>query len=256
MTLHAESGNALPPSAVDRLIVALDLPTARAALRMADQLRGAAGAFKVGLELFSREGPAVVRQLVEEGAKVFLDLKLHDIPNTVQAAAREAATLGAAMLDVHAAGGRKMMEAALEGARSNPSRVPVPKVLAVTLLTSLAFADLEEIGMAGGPDEVVVQLARLAQKAGLDGVVASPEEAKGLRRVCGADFILVTPGIRPAGSPAADQSRHATPGEAIRAGADYLVVGRPIIRAENPRRAAEAVLAEIAEALTNLGAKL
>ncbi len=236
----------------DRLIVALDLPSADAAARLAEPLRGRVGFFKVGLELFSAEGPLLARYLIAQGEKVFLDLKFHDIPNTVRAGAREAAELGVQMLNVHALGGRKMMEAALEGVRlagSGTSGTPRPLVLAVTVLTSLAGEDLDELGLAGNtPEDAVVRLARLAQKAGLDGVVASPREVAALRRACGPRFVIVTPGIRPAASSSYDQSRIATPETAIRAGADYLVVGRPITGAPDARAAVDAIVGEMERA--------
>ena len=253
----------------DKLIVALDLPNGNAATRMAERLQGHAGMFKVGSELFTAEGPVPVRYLVTTGQRVFLDLKFHDIPNTVRAAAREAAELGVSMVNVHASGGRKMMEAALEGVRSalhHPVRGSAgiavgdearPRVLAVTILTSLASQDLEELGISGTPVEAVLRLARLAQSAGLDGVVASPREISAIRQACGPGFLIVTPGIRPAsalhsvsrrmpGSAATDdQARIATPASAIAAGADYLVVGRPITGAPDPVAAADAIVAEM-----------
>ena len=234
--------------AQDQLIVALDLPSADAATRMAEKLRGHVGMFKVGSELFTAEGPVLVHYLVATGKKVFLDLKFHDIPNTVRAAAREAAQLGVRMLNVHASGGRKMMEAAREGAREGAPDGKMPLVLAVTVLTSLESRDLEELGISGTPEEAVVRLARLAQKAGLDGVVASPREIAAIRRACGPGFVIVTPGIRPATSASNDQARIATPHKAIQAGADYLVVGRPITGAPDPAAAAEAIAREMEKA--------
>jgi len=239
-------------AAQDKLIVALDLPSAGAATRLAEKLHGHVGMFKVGSELFTAEGPVVARYLLASGEKVFLDLKFHDIPNTVRAAARQAAQFGVNMLNVHASGGRKVMEAALEGVRSVGSergRVARPLVLAVTLLTSLGSKDLEEMGWAGTPQEVVTRLARLAQTTGLDGVVASPQEIAAIRHACGPDFVIVTPGIRPAASASNDQSRTGTPESAIRAGADYLVVGRPITEAPDPLAAADAIVAEMEKAL-------
>ena len=239
-------------SARDKLIVALDVPSAEAGLRLVEPLRGLVGMFKVGLENFTAEGPVLARFLVTVREKVFLDLKLHDIPNTARAAARQAAQLGVSMFNVHASGGRKMMAAALAGAqegsagRSGGSR---PLVLAVTLLTSLTGEDLGELGISGSPEEAVVRLALLARQAGLDGVVASPREVAALRRALGPGFVIVTPGIRPAGAAANDQARIATPESAIRAGADYLVVGRPITEAPDPAAAAEAVVREIQKAL-------
>ena len=257
----------------DKLIVALDLPSGNAATRMAERLRGHAGMFKVGSELFTAEGPVPVRYLVTTGHRVFLDLKFHDIPNTVRAAAREAAELGVSMVNVHASGGRKMMEAALEGARSvlyqsvqgsalqsvggrmqGSAGIVVgdearPRVLAVTILTSLENQDLEELGISGTPVEAVVRLARLAQSAGLDGVVASPREISAIRQACGPGFLIVTPGIRPASAATNDQARIATPASAIAAGADYLVVGRPITGAPDPVAAADAIVAEMESSL-------
>jgi orotidine-5'-phosphate decarboxylase len=215
---------------------------------MAEQLRGQAGLFKVGLELFSAEGPALVRELVRLGAGVFLDLKFHDIPNTVRGAAREAARLGVTLLDVHASGGRPMMQAALEGVREGASGPKAPLMLGVTILTSLAADDLAEIGWNDSPENSVIRLARLAHSAGLGGVVASPREAAAIRRALGPAFVIVTPGIRPA-TATDDQARVSTPEAAIRAGADYLVVGRPITQAPDPPAAAEAILDEIARAL-------
>ena len=232
----------------DKLIVALDLPSADAATRLAGKLHGHAGMFKVGSELFTAEGPVLVRYLAAAGEKVFLDLKFHDIPNTVRAAAREAALAGASMLNVHALGGLKMMEAALEGARVADGKPLRPLVLAVTLLTSLERADLQDLGVTGSPEDVVVRLARLAQRAGLDGVVTSAREIVAVRAACRPRFIIVTPGIRPTSAAAHDQARIATPALAIEAGADYLVVGRPITEAPDPVAAAEAIVAEMERA--------
>ena len=235
-------------SAREKLIVALDVSSAEAGLRLAKQLRGHAGMFKVGLENFAAEGPVLPRFLVATCEKVFLDLKLHDIPNTVRAAARAAAQLGVNMFNAHSSGGRKMMEAALQGAvegsESRQDRVR-PRVLAVTVLTSLTEEALHELGISGSAEEVVVRLARLAREAGLDGVVASAQEITAIRRALGPDFLIVTPGIRPANAAGDDQARIATPGAAIRAGADYLVVGRPITGAADPAAAADAIVAEM-----------
>ena len=231
----------------EKLIVALDLPNGNAATRLAETLEGHVGMFKVGSELFTAEGPVAVRYLVNTGHRVFLDLKFHDIPNTVRAAAREAAELGVSLMNVHASGGRKMMEAALEGVRSASAlgSEPRTKVLAVTALTSLESQDLDELGISGTPLEAVVRLARLAQSAGLDGVVASPREISALRQTCGPGFLIVTPGIRPASAAANDQARIATPASAIAAGTDYLVVGRPITAAPDPAAAADAIVNEM-----------
>ena len=236
----------------DKLIVALDVSSAEAGAELAMKLDGHVGAFKVGLENFSAEGPVLARFLTSRGAMVFLDLKFHDIPNTVRAAAREAAALGVAMLNVHASGGRKMMEAAREGAELGArqvSGVKRPLVLAVTVLTSLGQDDLSSMGIAGTAEEVVVRLARMAREAGLDGVVASPREVVALRRELGPDFVIVTPGIRPTSSDLNDQVRIATPASAIQAGASYLVVGRPITGAADPAAAADQIVVEIERAL-------
>jgi orotidine-5'-phosphate decarboxylase len=236
------------PSARSRLIVALDLPSADAAARMAEKLHGHAGMFKVGFELFSAEGPVLPRYLAARGEGVFLDLKFHDIPNTVLAAAREAAHLGVRMFNVHASGGLKMMEAARDGAKEAASAGKRPMVLAVTVLTSLTSDDLRLVGLEGTPEEAVVRLAKLAQTAGLDGVVASARETRAIRRACGPDFVIVTPGIRPAFSQAQDQARVSTPADAIGAGANYLVVGRPITGAHDPAAAADIIVAEMEQA--------
>ena len=232
----------------DKLIVALDFNTAETAAQMTDKLRGHAGMFKVGMEAFTAEGPMLARYLIDSGEKVFLDLKFLDIPNTVRGACRSAARIGVSLLNVHALGGRKMLRAALEGATEGASdKRPRPLVLAVTILTSLAADDLEELGIAGPPESAVLRMARLAQSEGLDGVVTSAKEVTALRRECGPDFVIVTPGIRPVGAAANDQSRTATPQAALAAGADYLVIGRPITAAPDPAAAAEAILEEMQE---------
>jgi len=219
---------------------------------MAEKLRGHVGMLKVGLELFTAEGPVLARYLVGRGEKVFLDLKFHDIPNTVRAAAREAAQFGVSILNVHASGGRKMMEAALEGAQEGARRTgrSRPLVVGVTVLTSLASEDLDEVGIGGGAEEAVVRLARLVRDAGLDGVVTSPQETAVLRRALGPGFVIITPGIRPAIPQGGtdDQARIATPGSAVQAGADFLVVGRPITGAADPAAAADAIVAEMEKA--------
>ena len=236
----------------EKIIVALDVASADAALCVAQKLHGHVGMFKVGKELFTAAGPAVVRQLEEGGNEVFLDLKYHDIPNTVRGAAQAAGMLGASLLTVHASGGSKMMEAAVEGvraaARMRGATRPT-RVLAVTALTSLRAEDLAEVGFQGALEEVVLRLARLAQLAGADGVISSSREIAAIRRVCGPQFLIVTPGIRPAAGAADDQARTATPESAIRAGADYLVIGRPITGAADPAAAADAIAAQMEEAV-------
>jgi orotidine-5'-phosphate decarboxylase len=230
----------------ERLIVALDVENAADALEMVQAIGDSAGVFKVGKQLFTAEGPDLIRQLVSRRHKVFLDLKFHDIPNTVAAAVRSAAGLGVHMLTVHASGGRKMLVAAAEAAQASPSR---PIVLAVTVLTSMTDSDLSEVGISRPAAEQVALLARLAKDAGCGGLVCSPWEAQALRRLVGTEMALVTPGVRPAGSDKGDQARVATPADAIRAGASHVVVGRPITVAADPGQAAKAILQEIESAL-------
>lgn len=226
----------------DRLIVALDVFSTAEAQKIVRALGAAVSTYKVGNQLFTAEGPGVVRELVGSGKKVFLDLKFHDIPNTVAGGLRSAAALGVSMLTVHAAGGSAMLRAAVEAARQAPKP---PIILAVTVLTSLSDADLQEIGVAGGTRGHALVLATLAQNCGCNGVVVSPHEARLIRQDLGAGFVIVTPGIRPAGAEKGDQSRVNTPAGAIAAGADYLVVGRPITEAADPRRATEEIVSEI-----------
>ncbi len=196
------------------------------------------------MQLYTAQGPSVVRDLVGSGKSVFLDLKYHDIPNTVASAVREAAQLGVCMLTVHAAGGAKMLSAAVESASSNPNLM----ILAVTVLTSLGDNDLEQIGMRGKAEENVLRMAELAASSGCQGIVASAREAPILRSRLGSSVAIVTPGVRPAGAAIGDQARIATPADAIRAGADYIVVGRPITHAADPAQAAGQILGEITQA--------
>lgn len=226
----------------DRLIVALDVASATEAQRLVASIGDNAAIYKIGKQLFTSEGPGLVRELVSSGRAVFLDLKYHDIPNTVASAVRAAADLKIQMLTVHASGGSKMLSAAAEAAAASPAK---PLVLAVTVLTSMADQDLAEVGIGGTAYDQVVRLAKLAQKAGVGGVVASPSELKALRQAVGQGMKIVTPGVRPAGSDKGDQARVATPAEAIANGADYIVVGRPITAAADPDAAAKAILAEI-----------
>ena len=205
-------------------------------------MRGVVGGFKVGSRLFTAHGPAFVEELVAKGDRVFLDLKFHDIPNTVGAAVRSAAELGVSMLTVHASGGTQMLKAAVEAARQSAGK---PMILAVTVLTSLGDADLQEIGVAGNVLSQVLRLGALARSAGCGGLVASAHEARELRGELGDGFEIVTPGVRPAGAAVGDQARVLTPAAAIQAGATRLVVGRPITEASNPAQAAREILAEI-----------
>ena len=229
----------------DRLIVALDVPGATQTRQIVQAIGDAATTYKVGKQLFTAEGPQVVRDLVASGRKVFLDLKYHDIPNTVAAAVRTAAELGVSMLTVHASGGSKMLKAAVEAASQSPTK---PMVLAVTVLTSLSDSDLQELGIAGNVLSQVLRLGALARAAGCGGLVASAQEARELRKALGDGFAIVTPGVRPAGAAAGDQVRVVTPKDAIAAGATYLVVGRPILEAPDPAKAAQHIGDEIAAA--------
>jgi orotidine-5'-phosphate decarboxylase len=225
------------------LIVALDVPDRNAALKAVEKLSGHVGLFKIGLELFTREGPRLVEEIRDRGEKIFLDLKLHDIPNTVKGAVRSVCTLGVQMLTVHASGGPKMLEAACQEAQS--ASAP-PLILAVTALTSLSDADIQNLGITGTAEQWVEKLARIASESGIRGVVASAKELPMLRAKFADKLQFVIPGIRPAGAALQDQSRAVTPGEAIQSGANYIVVGRPILQAPNPAAAADAIVAEIA----------
>jgi orotidine-5'-phosphate decarboxylase len=237
---------------VDKLLVALDVDTGARALELVTALRPVAGGFKVGSRLFTLEGPSLVQKIVDSGARVFLDLKFHDIPNTVAQAVESAVQSGAWMINVHASGGTPMMRAAAEAGRNAAARLdrPAPIVIAVTVLTSMNDETLRQVGVARPLDEQVIALARMTQAAGLDGVVASPLETAAIRSACGTAFAIVTPGIRgaAAGTEQNDQSRTMGPGEAVRAGASYIVVGRPIIAAADPRQAAESIAAEMERA--------
>jgi orotidine-5'-phosphate decarboxylase len=228
---------------------------------LAKSLSSTVGIFKINIQLFTAEGPAAVEKLASLGAGIFLDLKFHDIPNTVKGAVESAVALpGLHFLDLHALGGLEMMRAAAKARdEAHGPRLSAPKLLAITVLTSMDNAALKGVGIAGPASKRVVQLARLAKKAGMDGVVASPQEVRAIRRACGREFLIVVPGIRPtAGAGAAagtrkrkkdDQARIATPAQAIRAGADYLVVGRPITAAADPEAAARSIVEEIESAL-------
>jgi len=233
-------------AARQRLIVALDVPSASAATDLVDRLEGTCQWFKVGLELFTAAGPAIVETLVRRGYSVFLDLKFHDIPNTVAGAVRSAARLGARMMNVHAGGGPAMLAAACDALQGVPDP---PQLLAVTVLTSIDAAQLRSAGVARAPAKQVELLAKMSVKAGIRGFVWSPEEVAALRTLTGPEGVLVVPGVRPAGAKLADQRRIATPAKALRAGASYIVVGRPINQAPNPAEASEAILREMAQAL-------
>lgn len=238
-----------------RLVVALDVPTIREAESLVDRLRDEVGLFKVGKQLFLHAGPAIVRTIRERGGEVFLDLKFHDIPRTVARAGIEAARLGVKMFDVHASGSLEMMRVTVEEvARAcRKERLSRPRILAVTVLTSLSRDDLKRVGVQAGVESQVVRLAKLAHEAGMDGVVASPHEVGPIRRACGRRFLIVTPGVRPRAADWGDQKRVMTPGEAIRAGADYLVVGRPILDADDPARAAGEIVADMEQAFSVRG---
>lgn len=225
------------------IIVALDFDQPQAALALADQLDPQTVRVKVGKELFTRSGPVVVEQLVDKGFQVFLDLKFHDIPNTVAGAVRSAAALGVWMVNVHASGGRRMMEAAVAALADVPQR---PLLTAVTVLTSMGAEELRELGVSASPAEQVVRLAALAQQCGVDGVVCSAQEAPLLRERCGADFRLVTPGIRPANAQQDDQTRVVTPRDALALGVNDMVIGRPITQAPDPVAAVAEILRQLA----------
>jgi orotidine-5'-phosphate decarboxylase len=231
------------PSSKDRLAVALDFPTAKSALDLVDQLSGTCQWFKVGMELYYATGNALVETLRNRGFNVFLDLKLHDIPNTVAGAVRSATQAGASLLTIHASGGPVMMAAAADAAAAPGS----PRLVAVTVLTSMDAAQLTATGVSATPAEQVLRLAKLAQHSGVNGMVCSAEEVGSLRAELGDDALLVIPGIRPSGSDIGDQKRIATPAAAIKRGASMLVIGRPITRAANPAEAAEAIFKEIKE---------
>jgi len=235
--------NSATQTSNERLIVALDFPDASAALACADKLAGSVSWFKVGLELYLAAGDSVVSELKRRGHHVFLDLKLHDIPNTAASAVRSLARLEPDLLTVHAAGGRAMLTAVAEAARSLPHP---PRLLAVTVLTSMDAAALAETGVSASPVEQVLRLARLAAECGLDGMVCSPAEAAALHSAL-PKALLVTPGIRPAGADAGDQKRIATPQFALAAGASKLVIGRPITAAADPKAAAQAILSDMAK---------
>jgi len=230
---------------MDKLLIALDVDSSERALDLADKLRDLAGGYKIGSRLFTSEGPVLVRALVEQGDRVFLDLKYHDIPSTVASAVRSASNLGVWMLTVHASGGLDMMRAAKDASTTHEN---TPHIVGVTVLTSFDERALSNVGVSRTIADQVDRLATLAQNAGIDGIVASPLELERLRTQCGPDFTIVTPGIRKKSGVDDDQIRTLNAAEAVRAGADYLVVGRPIIAADDPRAAAEHLCSQIATA--------
>lgn len=234
----------------ERIVLALDVDSDREALVIVDELKGSVGMFKVGHQLFTAFGPDIVRRIIAKGGNVFLDLKYHDIPNTVAKASIEAVKLGVSIFNVHALGGRDMMQAAAEAAREAADKlgVRVPVVLAVTILTSMDEKSLrKELKITRSLQREVNHLARMAQRAGMHGVVASPQEIKMLRRSVRGAFVILTPGVRPAWAGKDDQKRVMTPGEAVAAGADYLVVGRPVLKSEDRKAAVEKIVQEITE---------
>lgn len=239
-------------SARERLVLALDVNNFKKAEELVDKLTDYVGVFKIGNQLFTAEGNKVIKMVQEKGGKVFLDLKFHDIPNTVARAAEVVSKLGVYIFDIHTSGGYEMMKAAVEASKklSFALGISKPLILGVTLLTSINQEILEkEIGIKKSLEEQVVHLAKLAKAAGLDGVVASPWEIKALRAACGEGFVILTPGIRLAGKSDDDQKRIMTPQEAIKLGADFIVIGRPITNATNPVKASQEILKEMEEVL-------
>jgi len=232
----------------DRLIVALDVHTMADVEQLVQKLGDTVSYYKVGMELFYSVGPDVVRWLSQQGKKVFLDLKLHDIPNTVAGGLCSLMDLGASIVNVHASGGYTMMKTAAERLHAAAAErgIECPKIIAITVLTSISQEEWNGTGQTRAIEDSVLTLARLTKSVGLDGVVASPREAAAIRQACGPDFLIVTPGVRPAGSDVNDQTRIATPAAAIRNGASHIVVGRPIRMADDPQAAAEAIIAEMA----------
>lgn len=229
----------------DRIVIALDFDSAAESLRLVEQLRGRVGLFKVGSQLFAAEGPSVVGKIIAMGERVFLDLKLHDIPNTAAQAAKAAQVMGVSMITVHASGGSRMMAAVMRALKSSRPEQKRPLVLAVTLLTSLGPSDLDPLGLSSPLADQVVRLAHIAIEAGVDGLVVSPAEVALLRRHFGSSPLLMTPGIRPAGTALNDQARVATPEAALKDGADYLVIGRPVTANPNPLESLNRILETI-----------
>jgi len=244
MAIHPPVVTGLPASSGmrERLIVALDVSSAGEAQKLVARIGDAAGIYKIGLQLFTAEGPSIVRDLVSSGRRIFLDLKLHDIPTTVALAVKSAAGLRVDMLTIHASGGAAMLRAATEAAAGRLN------LLAVTVLTSLSDEDMQEIGVSGRVSDQVLRMASLAQSAGCQGIVTSSREALMVRKALGEGFAIVTPGIRPAGAETNDQQRIATPAQAISNGVSHIVVGRPITHAPDPAKAAQAIISEMEQA--------
>ncbi len=236
----------------DKIIVALDVPTKKEALAIVDELGDKVGAYKIGMQLYNACGPEIIEEVTKRKGRIFLDLKFHDIPNTVASAARVAANLGVYMFNVHACGGSTMMKAAADALKEEAAKLGVerPLLIAVTVLTSMNEEELQgEVGISRSLNEQVAAMAKLAKDCGLDGVVASAKEIKLIRETCGDDFLIVTPGIRPRDAAADDQKRIKTPGEAVADGADYLVIGRPITKAADRTAAVANIVADIESAL-------
>ncbi|HIZ78078.1 MAG TPA: orotidine-5'-phosphate decarboxylase [Firmicutes bacterium] len=232
----------------DKIIVALDVPTKEEALAIVEELGDAVGAYKIGMQLYNAVGPEILDEVAKRNGKVFLDLKFHDIPNTVASAARTVANLGVFMFNVHASGGYTMMAEAVKALKEESEQLGVekPLLIAVTVLTSMSEEEMQkEVGVSRSIGEQVVALAKMAKEAGMDGVVASPLEIEMIREACGPDFLIVTPGIRPRDAALGDQKRVKTPGEAVRDGADYLVIGRPITKASDRMTAVKDIVSEI-----------
>ena len=257
MTLHWPLNSARLASVRGRLIFALDVASLREAQGLVDTLLHEVGIFKIGKQLFLHAGPQIVRLIRDRGGEVFLDLKFHDIPRTVARAGVEATRMGVRMFDVHASGSLEMMRLTVAEVTKACRKEGLlrPKILAVTVLTSLSRDDLKRVGVQAGVEHQVARLARLAKEAGMDGVVSSPLEVGRIRRECGREILIVTPGVRPKAAGHDDQKRVMTPGEAIRAGADYLVVGRPILDAKDPRTAAREIVLDMERAFAASGAR-
>ena len=239
-------------AATEKLIVALDVDTREKALKLVEALGDVAGMFKIGSQLFTAAGPDIVREVIAKGARVFLDLKFHDIPATVAAAGVEAARLGVSIFNIHASGGREMMRRTAESVSECAARenLPRPKIIAVTVLTSVDAVELAQIGITSSPRDETTLLAKLAADSGMDGVVASPQDVATVRQVITKPkFLIVTPSVRPSGGSQDDQKRIMTPEEAVRAGADYIVVGRPILAAADPLEAAKSIIRAMSNAL-------